>query len=53
MSFFFFLGPAELHFNAETVYKKEIPDLAFERREKFMQVSREKINKFINQMISL
>jgi hypothetical protein len=53
MSFFFFLGPAELHFEAETVYKKEIPDEAFERREKFMRVSRDEIDKFINKMISL
>ena len=53
MSFFFYLGPAELHFEAETVYKKEIPDGAFERREKFIQVSREEIDKFINKMISL
>lgn len=53
LNFFFFLGPAELHFNAETVYKKDIPDEAFERRGKFVQVTREKIDKFINQMISL
>jgi hypothetical protein len=53
MNFFFFLGPAELHFDAETIYKKEIPDEAFERRPKFVQVSREKIDKFINQMINL
>lgn len=53
MRFFFFLGPAELHFEAETVYKKEIPDGAFERRERFMRVSREEIDKFINKMISL
>jgi hypothetical protein len=53
MNFFFFLGPAELHFDAETVYKKSIPDEAFERREKFMRVSREEIDKFINKMISL
>jgi hypothetical protein len=53
MSFFFYLGPAELHFEAETVYKKDIPDEAFERREKFLQVSREEIDKFINKMISL
>ena len=53
MSFFFLLGPAELHFDAETVYKKEIPDEAFERREKFVRVSREEIDKFINKMISL
>ena len=53
MSFFFFLGPAELHFDAETVYKKEIPDETFERRDKFKRVSREEINKFINKMVSL
>ena len=53
MSFFFFLGHAELQFDAETVYKKEIPDEAFERREKYLRVSRKKIDKLINQMISL
>ncbi len=53
MNFFFFLGPAELHFDAETVYKKEIPDEIFERRDKFMRVSRAEIDKFINKMISL
>ena len=37
MSFFFFMGHSELHFNAETVYKKEIPDETFERREKFKE----------------
>lgn len=53
MNFFFFIGPAELHFEAETVYKKTIPDMAFERRDKFMKVSREEIDRFINKMISL
>jgi GLPGLI family protein len=53
MSFFFFLGASELHFDAETVYKKEIPDEAFDRREKFERVSRDEIDKFINKMISL
>jgi hypothetical protein len=53
MSFFFFLGPSELYFDAETVYKKEIPDETFERRNNFKRVSREEINKFINKMVSL
>jgi hypothetical protein len=53
MSFFFFIGPAEMHFDAETVYKKEIPDKAFERRERYMRVSREDITRFITKMISL
>lgn len=53
MSFFFLMGPMELDFNAETVYKKDIPDETFERREKYERVSRENIDKFINQMINL
>jgi hypothetical protein len=53
MSFFFFLGHSEIHFEAETVYKKEIPDKAFQRREKFLRVSRDEIDKFIIKMISL
>jgi hypothetical protein len=53
MSFFFFLGKAELHFDAETVYNKVIPDATFERREKYDRVSRENIKKLINQMVSL
>lgn len=53
MSFFFIMGPAEMHFDAETVYKKEIPDKTFERREKYSRISRDEINSFINKMISL
>lgn len=53
MNFFFFLGSAELHFDAETVYRKDIPDEVFERRPKFIRVSRAEIDKFINKMISL
>jgi hypothetical protein len=52
LSFFFFMGTSEMHFDAETVYKKEIPDKTFERREKYIRVSKEDINKFINIMIS-
>jgi hypothetical protein len=53
MDFFFMMGSAEMHFNAETVYKKDIPDKIFERRDKYMRVSREEIDKFINKMVSL
>jgi hypothetical protein len=53
MSYVFIMGPSELHFTAETVYRKDIPDNQFERREKFTRVSREDINKFINRMIKL
>ena len=51
MSFFFLIGHYELRFNAETVYKKDIPDEIFERREKFVRVSREDIIKFIDKML--
>jgi hypothetical protein len=53
MSFFFIIGHSELHFNAENVYKKEIPDEVFERREKFVRVSREDIIKVINKLIEI
>jgi len=53
MSFFFFMGKAELHFDAETVYKKDIPDEMFERREKFKRVTKEDFDKFINKMRNL
>lgn len=53
MSFFFYLGSAELHFVAETVYNKEIPDNAFERRSDFKKVSRADIEKLISKMIAI
>jgi hypothetical protein len=53
LKFFFIMGPAELHFNAETIYKKEIPDKTFERREKYLRVSRDQINNLLIKMISL
>jgi len=53
MSFFFFLGPVELHFDAENVFSKEVPDITFERRDKFQRVSKEEINKFIDKMIKM
>lgn len=53
LNFFFIMGPAEMHFTAETVYKKEIPDKTFERRDKYLRVSRDQIDSFIIRMISL
>jgi len=53
MSFFFFLGPSEMRFEAETVYKKEIPDETFDRRDEFTRVSREDITTLMNKMKSL
>jgi hypothetical protein len=53
MSFFFFLGKSEIHFDAETIFKKDIPDKAFERREKYTRVSKDDLNKFIIKMINI
>jgi hypothetical protein len=52
MNFFFLIGHYELRFNAETVYKKDIPDQKFERRDKFVSVSREEIIKFMDTMLA-
>lgn len=52
MSFFFIMGKAELHFEAESVYKKEVPDKAFERRPKFRSVSRESMEKIITDLVN-
>jgi hypothetical protein len=53
MGFFFIMGPAELRFNAENVYNKQIPEDVFLRRENFVRVTKESINKFISKMISI
>lgn len=53
MSFFFFMGDARMNFVAETVYKKDISDKTFERREKFQRISKEEIDKFIGKLMSL
>ncbi|MDP4222704.1 MAG: hypothetical protein Q8868_05260 [Bacteroidota bacterium] len=53
MNFFFFIGRSEFHFTAQNVYRKEIPDKTFERKDKFQQVMKRDINRFINKMVSL
>lgn len=53
MSFFFIMGNSELRFEAETVYKKEIPDKSFERRPKFRLVSKDNMDKIITDMVNL
>jgi len=52
LSFFFKLGTTELFFEADAIYKKDVPDKTFERRKSFKRVSKDDINKFITAMIS-
>jgi hypothetical protein len=35
------------------VFKKDIPDETFERRDKYSRVTREEIDKFINMLVRL
>ena len=53
MSFFFFMGKSELRFEAETVYKKDLPDKSFERRPKFKMISKENMDKIISDLVNL
>ena len=50
MSFFFYMGKTELHFNAESVYRKDISNETFERREKYTRVTKEDIIRLMNKM---
>jgi hypothetical protein len=53
MSFYYILGGSEMKFQAETVYKKDIPDKAFERKSKFKSVSKKDMDKIITDMVNL
>lgn len=53
MSFYYIMGGSELKFDAETVYNKEIPDKAFERRSKFRLVDKANMDKIITDMVNL
>lgn len=53
MSFFFLMGKTELHFDAETVFKKDISDETFNRKDKFKRVTKEDFNDVIKKMRGL
>jgi hypothetical protein len=53
LNFYYFLGNAELKFEAETVFKKDVPDRFFERKPKFRLVSKEYMDKLITDMVNL
>jgi len=50
MSFFFLMGSSELHFEAESIYEKEISDDTFERKKSYDRVSRKNIERLIERM---
>jgi len=53
MKFFFVMNQTELHFEVETVYKKDIPDKIFQRKDKYLRLSRQDIDEIINRFICL
>jgi hypothetical protein len=53
LNFYFFLGNSEMKFEAETVFKKDVPDKFFERKPKFRLVPREYMEKIISDMVNL
>ncbi|HPC99390.1 MAG TPA: hypothetical protein PL040_10520, partial [Bacteroidales bacterium] len=53
MSFYYIMGGSELKFEAEAVYKKEIPDKAFERRTKYKLIDKKDMDKIITDMVNL
>lgn len=53
LSFFFIMGPSELHFTAETIYNKELPDEIFNRKDEYVRVTRENITDFMNRLLSI
>jgi len=53
MKFFFRMNDAIMHFDAETVYKKEIADKVFERKDKYLRISKEDIADMLDKFVSL
>ncbi|MGE5419063.1 MAG: hypothetical protein ACM3UT_02710 [Chloroflexota bacterium] len=51
LSFFFIMGSSELHFMAQTVYNKELPDEIFERKPHYVRVSKTDIVELMDDMM--
>ena len=50
MNFFFFIGESEMRFTAEGVFPKKMSEDTFERKAKFIRISREDITRLINKL---
>lgn len=51
--FFFRVGKSEMHFNAESVFEKELSNKTFERQPNFKRITKEDFRKIIKNMVSL
>lgn len=52
LNFFFFMGNREFIFEAESIYRKEIPDKVFHRREKYKRISKDDMSSFIASIVN-
>ena len=53
MSFYYILGGSVIKFEAESVFKKEIPEKLFEERTRYKPVAKSDMDKIITDMINL
>lgn len=51
LRFFFIMGNSELHFSAETVYNKDVPEHKFQRKDHYLRVSKKDITALMNGMV--
>lgn len=52
LSFFFFMGNREFIFEAESIYRKEIPDKVFDRREKYKRIGKDDMERYIAAIVN-
>jgi hypothetical protein len=53
LKFFYFMGERQFVFEAESIYRKEIPDKVFQRREKYRKISKENMAEYIIRLVNL
>ncbi|MBE0675429.1 MAG: hypothetical protein IH591_12280 [Bacteroidales bacterium] len=53
LKFFFFMGEREFVFEAEGIYRKEIPEKVFQRREKYRRIPKENMDEYIIRLVNL
>jgi hypothetical protein len=46
------MGNREFIFEAESIYRKEIPDKVFHRREKYKRISKDDMSSFIASIVN-
>lgn len=53
LNFFFIIGGTEMHFSADNVYSKDLPNDLFQRKPTYVSVDKVSLDKFILKMINI